>query len=74
MNIYKNKIEKIFNECDKHILRINSATKKMANSMPLNEDSYLNLSDDEVEHSDQFLFRFAKLQDTIAEKLLKLIY
>ena len=41
--------------------------------MPLNEDSYLNLSDDEVEHIDQFLFRFAKLQDTIGEKLFKLI-
>jgi hypothetical protein len=37
--------------------------------MPLNADRYLALSEDEIEHIDQFLFRFAKLQDTIGEKL-----
>jgi hypothetical protein len=31
------------------------------------------LSDDEVEHVDQFLFRFAKLQDAIGQKLFKTI-
>jgi len=73
MNLYQKKLEKIFHECDKHILRITSATKKMSSSMPLDEIKYLNLTDDEVEHIDQFLFRFSKLQDTIGEKLFKTI-
>jgi len=73
MNLYQKKLEKIFHECDKHILRIKSATKKMSSSMPLDEIKYLNLTDDEVEHIDQFLFRFSKLQDTIGEKLFKTI-
>jgi len=41
--------------------------------MPLDEIKYLNLTDDEVEHIDQFLFRSSKLQDTIGEKLFKTI-
>ncbi len=73
MNLYQKKLEKIFHECDKHILRIVSATNKMSNSMPLDENKYLNLTDDEVEHIDQFLFRFAKLQDAMGEKLFKTI-
>ena len=73
MNIYKEKIEKIFTECDKHIKRINSATKKMSNTMPLDADTYVNLSDNEVEHIDQFLFRFFKLQDAIGQKLFKVL-
>lgn len=31
------------------------------------------LTDDEIEHIDQFLFRFAKLQDAMGEKLFMLI-
>ena len=73
MNIYKQKLIKIFNECDKHIMRINSASTKMQSIMPLDKDKYLNLSDDEVEVIDQFLFRFSKLQDTIGERLFKTV-
>ena len=73
MNIYKQKLIKIFNECDKHIMRINSASTKMQSTMPLDKEKYLNLSDDEVEAIDQFLFRFSKLQDTIGERLFKTI-
>ena len=72
-NIIKEKLEKIFYECDKHILRINSASKKMSVFMPLDEEKYINLSDSEIEHIDQFLFRFAKLQDTMGQKLFKII-
>ncbi len=73
MNLYEEKLIKIFNECDKHIMRINSSSAKMKSSMPLTKDKYLDLLDDEVEHIDQFLFRFSKLQDSIGEKLFKTI-
>ena len=73
MNIHKQKLLKIFNECDKHIIRIQSASTKMRSIMPLDKDKYLSLSDDEVESIDQFLFRFSKLQDSVGEKLFRTI-
>lgn len=41
--------------------------------MPLNKERYENLSEDEIEHIDQFLYRFSKLQDTMGQKLFKSI-
>ncbi|ACX95104.1 hypothetical protein [Halothiobacillus neapolitanus] len=41
--------------------------------MPLDEQKYIALTDDEVEHIDQFLFRFSKLQDSMGQKLFKSI-
>lgn len=63
------KMDKLLAECLKHIQRLESASKKMSLFMPMDPKKYENLTDDEVEHIDQFLFRFAKLQDTIGDKL-----
>jgi hypothetical protein len=65
------KLEKIFYECDKHIERINSASEKMKSFMPLDKIRYETLDNDEVVYIDQFLFRFAKLQDAMGQKLFK---
>lgn len=73
MNLYEQKLIKIFNECDKHIMRMNSAGRKMKPFMPLDKEKYLHLSDDEIEHIDQFLFRFSKLQDAIGQKLFNTV-
>ncbi|MHB1620706.1 MAG: hypothetical protein ACYCTY_12120 [Sulfuricella sp.] len=66
------RIEKLIVECDKHLKRINGAYLKMAVFMPLDAKRYQQLTDDEIEHIDQFLFRFAKLQDAMGEKLFML--
>ena len=42
--------------------------------MPLDASKYVALSEDEIEHIDQYLFRFAKLQDTIGKRLFKAIF
>lgn len=63
------RLEKLINECDKHLNRINGAYLKMSAFMPLDATKYRRLTDDEIEHIDQFLFRFAKLQDAMGEKL-----
>jgi len=65
------RLEKIFYECAKHLERMNSASKKMANFMPIDEQKYIALTEDEIEHIDQFLFRFSKLQDRMGQKLFK---
>jgi hypothetical protein len=67
------RIEKLIVECDKHLKRINSAYLKMSLFMPLDANKYEQLNDDEIEHIDQFLFRYAKLQDSMADKLFMLI-
>ena len=63
------RMEKLITECDKHVQRMNSAYTKMSLFMPLDISGYQQLSDDEFEHIDQFLFRFSKLQDAMGEKL-----
>lgn len=75
-DVAKERIEKILLECDSHLRRMSSAASKMVAFMPLDEQKYSALTDDEVEHIDQFLFRFSKLQDSIGQKLFKamLIY
>ena len=73
MTIQQLKQQKIINECDKHILRINSAYQKTIAILPLNAEKYTQLNDDEVGYIDQYLFRFAKLQDTIGKRLFKAI-
>jgi hypothetical protein len=67
------RLKKVISECDKHLKRINSAYLKMSMFMPLDASRYQQLSDDEIEHIDQFLYRFAKLQDAMGEKLFLLI-
>jgi hypothetical protein len=67
------RIEKNIAECNKHLKRINSAFVKMSAFMPIDSEKYLQLTDDEVEHIDQFLFRFSKLQDAMGEKLFVLL-
>ncbi|MDD2768282.1 MAG: hypothetical protein PHT19_06085 [Methylococcus sp.] len=52
------KIDKLIGGCDKHLL--------------LSAAAYSRLTEEDIEHIDQFLFRFAKLQDAIGEKLFVL--
>lgn len=74
MNNYLNeKLDKLFFECEKHIERMDSASLKMSGFMPMNNQKFKNLTDDEIEHIDQFLFRFSKLQDAIGRRLFKTI-
>lgn len=56
-----------------HTKRLSRAITKMSPVMPLDSDRYLQLTEDEIEHIDQFLFRFAKLQDAMGAKLFRYI-
>lgn len=70
---YFQRFEQLFSQCDKHIKRLNSAYKEMEAFMPLDEKQYSGLDDIKVRCIDQFLFRFAKLQDVMGQKLFRLI-
>jgi len=67
------KLKRLIAECDKHQQRMNSAFHKIENKLPLTEQSYLLLDEEDISHIDQFLFRFAKLQDAIRQRFFKAI-
>ena len=69
MNLGKLKCETIIAECDKHIQRMESASKRIKHLIPLDVDSFNTLTDDDIAYFDQFFFRFSKLQDAMGEKL-----
>jgi len=69
----KLRVEKYLNECKKHKLRVEKSYTKVGAIFPITSIRYENLSDDEIEAIDQYLFRFAKLQDTIGQKLFKMV-
>ncbi|MEL3901401.1 MAG: hypothetical protein P1P60_00990 [Treponema phagedenis] len=61
-------------ECEKHRARIESALQRLTEFFPLTE-SVLNALDDEyIAVVDQFLYRFAKLQDCIGLRLIPPLY
>jgi hypothetical protein len=55
-------------------IRISSAYKKASAILPIVANKYESLSDDEIEHINQNLFRLAKLQDTIEKRLFQAIF
>jgi hypothetical protein len=56
------KLAKLFNECDKHHLRLNHAAEKMVLFMPLNADRCLALSEDEIEHmAKYYLYQYSNI-------------
>jgi predicted nucleotidyltransferase len=67
------RVNKYLNECDKHTLRINKSFSKVKHIFPLSGSGYESLNDEEIAMIDQYLFRFSKLQDTLGEKLFRLI-
>jgi len=73
LNLENLKLEKILNECDKHLQRINEAYGDMSAFMPLTAAKYANLSKDEAQAIDQYLYRFSRLQDTMGEKLFRVL-
>jgi predicted nucleotidyltransferase len=74
LDIKKLKQEKIIQECEKHLQRLKYAKSELKNRFPLTLASYENLSEEDIQAIDQFIYRFSKLQDTIGEKLIKIVF
>lgn len=57
--------------CEKHFMRISGALAGLGLALPMNRSQYESLSEEQVRCVDQFLFRFAKAQDSIGAKLFR---
>jgi len=68
------KQQRVINECEKHLKRLRYAKDELKAIFPLTQKKYENLSDEEIQAIDQFIYRFSKLQDTVGEKLIKMVF
>ncbi len=67
------RLQREFEICDKHILRINEALKDLSSTLPLTAENYIQLGRDQIRCIDQFIFRFSKLQDAMGAKIFRFI-
>lgn len=67
------RLQREFDVCDKHILRINEALEGLGVELPMSPVCYANLSKEQVRCVDQFIFRFSKLQDAMGAKIFRYI-
>lgn len=55
--------------CEIHFQRMSYAFGKLKNFFPLTPDGFSQLTFDDLSYSDQLIFRFSKLQDSMGTKL-----
>ena len=63
------KLESAVKECNSHLARLDRSFGLLGEFFPLTPSLLANLDDLRVEQLDQFLFRFAKLQDAMGVRL-----
>ena len=75
--IYKQKVQENLKESNKHLKRLDDAFTELKKSytFPLDVKSYQKIVDDlqNLAFSDQIIYRFSKLQDSMGAKLFKSI-
>ena len=67
-------IESALTECRAHRQKLAQGEARLAGVFPLTEHSLAGLDDDTVARLDQFIYRFTKLQDSMARRLLPALY
>jgi predicted nucleotidyltransferase len=73
LDLERLKLKKYFYECDRHLQRIEEACEDIEKIIPITTKKSLELTKEEVKSVDQYLFRFAKLQDCMGDKIFKII-
>ena len=61
-------------ECNSHLLKLTRSFKLIGEFFPLTEESLKACSEERIEHLDQFIYRFTKLQDAMGSRLLPAVY
>lgn len=67
-------IESAIKEKDMHLQRIKRSKQLLKEYFPLTVASFQSLSEEQIEHIDQFIYRFSKIQDSMGTRLLPAIY
>jgi hypothetical protein len=67
-------IESSLKECESHTARIGRARKLLGSIFPLSDSALAALGEDDIEHLDQLIYRFTRLQDSMGTRLLPALY
>lgn len=67
----KERLNREFETCDRHIQRISEALEELSGLFPMSVEQYARLDSNQVRCLDQFIFRFSKLQDAIGAKIFR---
>lgn len=65
------RLQREYEVCDKHILRIGEALCGLRVHLPITLETYQSFDTDQIRCIDQFIFRFSKLQDAIGAKIFR---
>jgi len=74
MEVAEKTIQSAVKECDKHLDRIRKARQRLEKVFPLTAGQLDRADDVLVEHIDQFVYRFTKLQDAMGTRLLPTLH
>src|SRR6056297_175277 len=61
-------------ECDSHVAKCRRARALLEQVFPLSCERFKNLEEDTIEHIDQLVYRFTKMQDSMGMRLLPSLY
>lgn len=70
---FNDRLNNILQVCDLHLQRLSFAKNSIVDVFPIDANSYDLLSDEQISYTDQLIYRFSKLQDTIGNKLFPVI-
>lgn len=65
------RLELYFDEAQKHIAKINKSLDLLQVVMPLTSEKYIHLNEPQQDKLDVLVFRFAKLQDLLGDKIFR---
>ena len=70
---FEYRLKTVLEVCKIHNQRMKYALDFLQDIFPVNAESYQELSQELISHTDQLIYRFSQLQDTIGNKLFPLI-
>lgn len=65
------KLTRLIETCKLHQTLLTTAFQAIQSLVPLNRQKFMEMDDTQRAFIDQYIFRFAKLQDTVGDKLFK---
>jgi hypothetical protein len=70
IDVMQVKIDSSIKECNSHIEKLIRSKRLLSEFFPLEPDKFKNLDEEQIEHLDQFIYRFTRLQDSMGKRLL----
>ena len=74
MNTARETAESAIRECESHIAQLGVAQEELQPRQPLTEEGLNALGRHELAHLDQLIYRFTRLQDSMARRFLPALY